>query len=202
VSRRVWLERPESERQALMRFRKSGRLINQGRSRGRRTLALAAAAITTVLLAACTSSGGATGGATASTGGKLAAAGTATLTVVPPEGPADTWNPIEATGGYMFLGVYATLLVTNPGGKLTGYLASSWTDTPTTITFTIKKGVTCSDGTALTPTDVANSLTYYFASNDPEKTSSFGAGPYTVTADDATNTVTVKLGTPYADAIY
>src|SRR5205085_706075 len=70
----------------------------------------------------------------------------------------------------------------------------------TEVKFTLRDGITCSDGTKLTATDVANSLQYYFDSPATRKSASFGDGPYTVSPDDSAKTVTVKLGTPFADA--
>lgn len=46
---------------------------------------------------------------------------------------------------------YDSLLFADPqSGKLNPYLASAWTESPTKVTFTLKKGITCSDGTPFT----------------------------------------------------
>jgi peptide/nickel transport system substrate-binding protein len=184
-----------------MKLRRCLRLQEIGRS----SAVVAAAASVVVLAVGCSSSPspGASGSGNASAkAGQLAPGGTATLRVIPYQGALDTWNPETSSTGEMWLNVYSTLLLEDPHGQLTGYLASSWTDTPTTMKFTLKKGITCSDGTHLTASDVAASLKYFFASNAFGKVPAFGPGPYTVTADDSANTVTVTLGTPDADAIW
>ena len=166
----------------------------------RKTVVAVLALIASIGLVACGSSGGGSGNGAGQ--GELAKAGTKTLTVVPPSGAASTWNPMNTFAGYMYLNVYSTLLIRSGDGELAGYLASDWDASPTEINFTIKDGITCSDGTELTPSDVAASLDFYFKSADRTVTTSFGPGPYTVSADDAARTVTVKLGTPFADAIW
>jgi peptide/nickel transport system substrate-binding protein len=102
----------------------------------------------------------------------------------------------------MWLSAYSQMLVLNKDSKLTGYLAQSWTATPSKITFTLRPGITCSDGTKLTAADVAASFENYAHSKSFNITTNLGKGPYKFTADNATNTVTVELSTPYADAIY
>ena len=165
----------------------------------RRTSLMRAVAGVAVLALAAACGGGNGGGS--SSDAKPIAAGTGTLTVVPTVGgAADSWNPMTGNSGLMNLNVYATLLAVGKDGELTGYLAKDFTSTPTDVSFTLKDGITCSDGTELTATDVKSSLDYFFASGVTTKTSSFGPGPYTVTADDAANTVKVTLGTPFQDA--
>ncbi len=66
------------------------------------------------------------------------------------------------------------------------YLAKSWTTSPSTIVFTLRKDATRQDGTPITATVVANSLHRF---TDPATKSSQAArlltpGPYTISADD------------------
>jgi peptide/nickel transport system substrate-binding protein len=56
--------------------------------------------------------------------------------------------------------LYDTLVRIDEGGKVVPNLASSWQVTPTSIDFTMRLGITCSDGTALTAADVAASINY------------------------------------------
>ncbi len=102
--------------------------------------------------------------------------------------------------------LYDRLVARDASGKVVPYLAESWkVVSPQQITFKIKSGVTCSDGSALTATGVANSLTRLFdpATKSALLVGAFSAGQtYKVAADDASSTVTVDFGTPAADALY
>ncbi|MFS0734133.1 ABC transporter substrate-binding protein [Microbacterium sp. 1P10UB] len=94
---------------------------------------------------------------------------------------------------------YDTLVRRDAGGLVPG-LATTWTATPTTATFTLRDDATCSDGTKITPTVVKNSLEY-FARPDSGSTQvvyTFGPGNVpTVSADDAAGTVTIDITTPW-----
>jgi peptide/nickel transport system substrate-binding protein len=181
--------------------RNSGVVRRQGRLAWSVLVALAAVVLT---VSACSSSSSPTTSSAASpaTPADLAPAGTATLNVVPLFGAADTWNPYTATQGFMWLSAYSQMLNVNTKGQLVGYLAKSWTATPSKITFTLKPGITCSDGHMETAADVAASFENYVQSKSFNITTNLGRGPYKFIADNAANTVTVELGTPYADAIY
>src|SRR5437660_6464322 len=72
--------------------------------------------------------------------------------------PAKTGAPNMAVQAIQL--AYDRLLYLSPSGKIEPYLASSWTTTPSSATFTIRKGPTCSDGTPITASVVANSLKY------------------------------------------
>jgi peptide/nickel transport system substrate-binding protein len=92
--------------------------------------------------------------------------------------------------------LYDPLVSFNKAGKIIPDLATSWTDTPTSATFHIRKGVTCSDGTPLTPAVVAASLQRYMnpATAAPLLAEVIGGGnKATVTADSSADTVTVSL---------
>ncbi|MEB4613369.1 ABC transporter substrate-binding protein [Leucobacter sp. M11] len=97
--------------------------------------------------------------------------------------------------------LFDTLIRRDADGGFVGGLATEWEATASEASFTIRTDATCADGTAITPTVVADSLTHFA---DPETASSykgavFGPGTPTVTADDAANTVTVSLSEPWAD---
>src|SRR5215217_2711246 len=53
---------------------------------------------------------------------------------------------------------YDTLISIDEQGKVVGQLAESWKVTPKRVTFTLRPGVTCADGTELTATDVADNF--------------------------------------------
>lgn len=100
---------------------------------------------------------------------------------------------------------YDSLVGRDDGGKIVSALADKWSATATRAEFTLKSGVTCTDGTKLTADDVAASLNRL---GDP-KTGAvaaaqvFGAGnTVTATADNASRKVTVKLGNAWSDLLY
>ena len=102
--------------------------------------------------------------------------------------------------------LYDRLLYIGADGKLLPWLASSWQQTPTRLTFTLKKGVTCSDGTPLTASDVAMSYDRFLGISNPKTKGAlapaeFGPGPFTVSADDSAGTFTLTLGTPWGEAL-
>lgn len=86
---------------------------------------------------------------------------------------------------------------------LVPYLAKSWKASPSSITFTVRTGLTCNDGSALTATGIAASFKRLL---DPKTGSTqvpriFGPGPFTVTADNSANTLTIATATPWADLL-
>jgi peptide/nickel transport system substrate-binding protein len=93
---------------------------------------------------------------------------------------------------------YDTLVSVDPaGGEIRPQLAQKWSAQGTTVKLTLRTGVTCADGTALTAKTVAQNLTYV---GDPKNKSPFlgtflPAGAH-ATADDATGDVTLTLATP------
>jgi peptide/nickel transport system substrate-binding protein len=93
---------------------------------------------------------------------------------------------------------YDTLVSVDPaGGAIRPQLAETWSAAGTTVKLTLRKGVTCADGTALTAKAVADNLAYV---GDPKNKSPFlgtflPAGAR-ATADDATGEVTLTLAAP------
>src|SRR5215212_6914222 len=51
---------------------------------------------------------------------------------------------------------YNSLISITDQGKIVGQLAESWKVTPKRVTFTLRPGITCEDGTKLTATAVAD----------------------------------------------
>lgn len=95
--------------------------------------------------------------------------------------------------------MYDPLINRDEDGKIVEGLATKWSSTADSATFTIRDGVTCSDETKVTPAVVAGSLKRFF---DPKTGAPFvsnviGTGnSATVTADDTT--VTVQLKEPFS----
>ncbi|TNM36520.1 ABC transporter substrate-binding protein [Nocardioides albidus] len=115
-----------------------------------------------------------------------------------------SFDPARARAGDDFVVdslLYDTLVARDDDG-LVPALATEWTeDSASSYTFTIRDDATCADGTAITPTVVADSLKY-FANNDAGdhvfSPLVFGPGKPTITADDAAGTVSIELSEPYA----
>jgi peptide/nickel transport system substrate-binding protein len=116
----------------------------------------------------------------------------------------DTFDPAKTGAPNMAVQAieltYDRLVYLSPSGKLEPYLASSWKVTPNSVTFTLRKGPTCDDGTPITPTVVANSLKYALAKSTAGPYLGYVVGPgavKSVTANNAANTVTLTLTKPY-----
>lgn len=168
--------------------------------RGARRAARAASVAVCLLVVAtgCGTSSGTSGGTTIVSG----SGGTVTLRSID---DLDTFNP--ATTGAPNMAVqaldlaYDRLIYMTPDYKLQPYLASSWDNsTPGSLTFKIRTGATCADGTPVTPTVVANSLKYELATSTNSPYLGYVLGPgalKSVTADETQGTVTVALTKPY-----
>lgn len=159
---------------------------------------IAGIAVMALALAACGGGSSTSNSGGASSGGTPASGGTFTLALGSDPG---TVNPYKSTGGLnrqVYAFAYDTLVGRGTDGKAVPQLASSWTTTDTTVTYTIKTGVTCSDGTALKPSDIAADFNYI---KDPKTLSPWVAlslpVKYTAAADDAKNTVTITSQTPF-----
>jgi peptide/nickel transport system substrate-binding protein len=168
-----------------------------------------------LLLAGC--GGGSTGGSTGSTstpttdsgkqttsGGGTVVSGSGGTVKVRSIDDLDTFDP--ATTGAENMSVqaieltYDRLVYLTPDGQVKPYLATKWTTTPNSVTFTIADGPTCSDGTPITPKVVADSLKYSLATSTNGPYLQYSLGPAklrSITADDAARTVTVTLSKPY-----
>jgi len=121
-------------------------------------------------------------------------------------GPVTSYNPTKSgtfQDAVVDWALYDTLLnFDTTTGKLIPGLAKSWTTTPASATFTLKSGVTCSDGTALTPVMVAASLRYLLNPKTASSILNDVIGPgNTVRVISGPNTVTLTLAKPWPDLI-
>jgi peptide/nickel transport system substrate-binding protein len=114
----------------------------------------------------------------------------------------DVQQTQDSTTNAIMANNYATLLYLGTDGKFEGFLAKSWKASSTSVSFTLKSGVTCADGTPLTATLVKNSFQRMFDIKTPYVPVLFGPGPYSMNADDASGTFTFTIGTPYSDLVY
>ncbi|HEV7649776.1 MAG TPA: ABC transporter substrate-binding protein [Actinophytocola sp.] len=159
---------------------------------GKRWWPLAAGVVVVGLAAAACGGGDETGGG-AQAGGAVAIRLT---------GDWDTLDPalsINENGEVVSGFVYDNLLSLDDKGEAAPYLANTWKQAGTAITFDVRTDATCSDGTKLTPEAIAGSLKRTFdpATKAPLVKRYFGEGPFTVTADASAHTVTVDLGKPH-----
>ncbi|MBB5977527.1 ABC transporter substrate-binding protein [Kribbella solani] len=147
-------------------------------------------------LAACGTGGSSTGNA-ASTA-KLVSGATFTYSTSTSLGSLD---PYQTTLNDTFVFdsfLYGTLIVLDANGNVQAQLAEKWSAEGTKkATFTLRAGVTCSDGSRLQASDVAAVMNYLAkpASRSPLLGQLVQPGT-TATADDATRTVTITSGKP------
>jgi len=118
---------------------------------------------------------------------------------------AGTLDPALSTVGGQVIDTYLydPLVNIDLTGKVVSGIAKDWKVTPDSATFTLRDDVTCSDGHTITASDVKANYDYL---KDPDThatwiVSYMSTTDYTVTADDATGTVTIKLAQPYGDLI-
>lgn len=100
----------------------------------------------------------------------------------------------------LFSYTYDTLVNYNAKGKLVSGLADRWTAKAKTVTFYLRPGVTCGDGSRLTASDVAADFAYVL---DPKNASpwlnvSVPASGVKVKANNARRSVTFTDSTPYS----
>ncbi|MFC4914102.1 ABC transporter substrate-binding protein [Actinomadura gamaensis] len=120
---------------------------------------------------------------------------------------ANTFDPALGTAAtdYTFARMqFATLVYRDADHTILPGLAEKWTSTPDSATFTLRKGLTCSDGKPLTAADVAASLRRFAdpATGAAQAPLAFGPGAkVTVTSDDTAGTVGIKLARAWSDMV-
>ncbi len=129
--------------------------------------------------------------------------GTVTVRLRGAVGPLEiTAKQMNATANFVSTALYDTLIALDPDtAEPLPYLAKSWIQTPTTVTFTLRTDATCADGTPVTATVVKNSLDA-FIKLSPAAATTVGSGPFTTTANDASATVAVTSATPNSEMIF
>lgn len=148
------------------------------------------AVVISALLAGCR-------GDESSTRTPVAVGGTVTIAAA---SETPSFHPYSQFGLSLAPYAYDSLVDVAPHGRVVSGLAERWHAGATSATFTLRKGVTCSDGTALTASGVGRSLRY---AGDP-RNRLVGARtvlpgvPFTVSAEDATRTVSVRTASPYS----
>jgi peptide/nickel transport system substrate-binding protein len=95
----------------------------------------------------------------------------------------------------------------NAKQRFVPYLADSWKVTPKAVTFHLRKGPKCQDGTPITPTVVANSMkrmldvsvslsSAFNGTQGGNGVAPTGTGPFLVSANDKAGTVTFRSSNP------
>lgn len=160
---------------------------------------LVAALALTLLASGCAAGGGGTGGGeTPAAGGEPVIDGVLTMAL---DSDPGSLNPFLSTSNNVreitpF--AYDSLVFLDPEtGEAHPWLAESWEESPTELTFTLRDGVTCSDGTPFTAETAANNINWVA---DPANASALLGVlvPADVTAsfDNEARTVTVAADSP------
>ena len=151
-------------------------------------------AIISVGAVAAACGGSTTGSGGRSGSGRSFAHGTFTVAISEDFGSFDVYRNNTLTYGPL---AYDSLVNLRPDGAFASGLAQKWTADARSASFTLRPGITCSDGTSLTASQVATDLNYI---GDPRnKSRQYGVNtptsPFTATADDSTGTVKVVMKT-------
>ncbi len=163
--------------------------------RSLQTLVLTGAVTLGLVLTACDSGSG----ATVSSTGKPVDGQSFTMAVSADPGNLDPHFTSLSVTLQVDNFLYDSLVNLDPDGKMVAGLAEKWEGTTTKATYTLRKGVTCADGSPLTATTVAENISFV---GDPANKSTrigvFVPAGAKATADDAAGTVTVTAATPDA----
>lgn len=146
-------------------------------------------------LAACSSSQGSSGSAT---GKDVVSGATFTMALSGDPGALNPATAVQGSTNLLLSFAYDTLVHVTSDSKIVSGLADSWSVTPTAVTFTLHKGATCSDGSAVTPDVVAKSLNWFVS--PATKSPLVGVlipADLKATGDNAKGTVTISTGKPY-----
>ncbi|MFJ1562073.1 ABC transporter substrate-binding protein [Streptomyces mirabilis] len=156
-------------------------------------IAIALLVSSTMGLAAC--SGG--GAASSSAPGTLANGKTFTMALAGDPGNLDPSMSVLVPESQMSNLMYDNLLSVNSNGDIQPWLALEWSATTTKANFTLRPGVTCSDGSPLKASDVAADLNFIAnpASHSPYLGLLVVPG-LKATANDSNGTVNVTSAKP------
>ncbi|MEU7898046.1 ABC transporter substrate-binding protein [Nonomuraea sp. NPDC049152] len=149
-------------------------------------------AVTGLLAAAC-------GAAPSTPGGGLVENATFTTAIPSDPGVLDPATAVLAVTNNVLAFAYDSLVGANLDGTLTPGLAEKWDVKPDSVTFTLRKDVTCADGSKVTPSVVAENFTHI--SDPATKSPIYGVlvpAGMTAKADDAAGTVTLAMPQPFS----
>lgn len=175
------------------------RVSRVSRARGTRLLCGLVGLAMAAVLASCGSSVGTTPARVASAKVSYVKNGTFTFAVADDPGNLDPLESTQTTAVNLFRFLYDPLIHVGANGKIVSGLASSWKVDGAKVTFTLRQGATCSDGSAVTPAVVAED--FNFIKNPANASPLIGTflpnADYTVTTDASANTVTLNLSQPF-----
>src|SRR5690606_10252545 len=86
--------------------------------------------------------------------------GTLVTAVAGDPGNLDPHMTVLALTRYVGTYLYDQLVFINEEGDIRPWLAESWQEEPGSVTFTLREGITCSDGSPLTASDVAANVDF------------------------------------------
>jgi peptide/nickel transport system substrate-binding protein len=162
----------------------------------RTALALLAAAA--LGLTACGGGGGSATGA-GSGGDDFVNGKTFTMAIATDPGSLDPDMTVLSVTRNMDRFLYGTLIDLAPNGDVVPFLAEKWNADTTKASFTLRKGITCSDGSPLTATEVADNINFVGDPNNKSPLLGIQVMPGTkATGDDGARTVEVTSGAPDA----
>ncbi len=125
--------------------------------------------------------------------GRYATNGTFTMVILDDPGGVDPYR--SPAGPYAVQQAYDSLVNQQPDGTFVSGLAEKWKADAHSAKFILRPNITCSDGTPLTASHVANAIN--FVSNPKNQSTLYGiyvpAKPMTAEGDDSTRTVAVTL---------
>ncbi|MEV4067802.1 ABC transporter substrate-binding protein [Nonomuraea dietziae] len=138
-------------------------------------------------------------GGQATPGGGVVAGATFTSTVTADPGVLDPATAILSVTNTVLSYAYDSLVAARPDGSLVPALAEKWDVKPDSVTFTLRKNVTCADGSPVTPSIVAANFNHIAdpASKSPLRGVLIPAD-LTAKGDDAAGTVTLATPKPFS----
>jgi peptide/nickel transport system substrate-binding protein len=129
--------------------------------------------------------------------------GAFSMGVLADPGSLNPLNNTSTVGDWFSRFVYEALVTRAADGTIAPGLSDTWEFDGTVATFHIKEGITCSDGSDMTPSVIAKSFAWV---KDPAN-ASVSIGPrlpnrdYTFEADDAASTFTLTLSKPFSNLL-
>lgn len=115
-------------------------------------------------------------------------------------GNLDPLMSASTAGRQLFSVFYDSLVYATDDGTIVSGLATSWEQTPSSVTFTLAEGITCADGSPFTATDAADNVAFVADPANGSPLLGVLVQPGTTTsADDEARTVTVT--TPQPDGL-
>ncbi|WP_261376613.1 ABC transporter substrate-binding protein [Nocardioides sp. J9] len=153
-------------------------------------------AVPALALAACTSAGSTGAGGDE---GDLVDGKTFTMAIGLDPGALDPGMTVLSAGRFLGQFIYGRLVALDEDGDAVPALAEKWEVDAGSAVFTLRDGIACEDGTALTATVVADNINFVADPANQSPLLGMNVQPGTVaTGDNATGTVTVASGVPDA----